>query len=300
MDRLDELATFLAIFDAGSLIGAARLRGRSAPAVTRTLSALEDRLGARLFERTTRRLVPTDAGRRLAESARALLDQYEELTHAVTGAVEAPRGRLRITAPVMFGRMHVLPLLLSFVALYPEVEPDLLLADHNRDLIHEGIDLAVRIGPVAEAGLVVRRLGEVARVVVASPDYLARRGTPEVPEALMGHDTVFFSFAGQPPQWRFRKGEGETVLDLAPRFTVNQAEAALHAARSGLGVTRVLSYQAWPDLEAGRLVRLLRPFELEPSQVHLVLPSARHLPRRVRLLADHCAPRLRAVLGAAA
>lgn len=300
MDRLDELATFLAIFDTGSLVGAARRRARSAPAVTRTLAALEDRLGARLFERTTRKLLPTDAGRRLAESARPLLEQYEELTRAISGEVEAPRGRVRITAPVMFGRMHVMPLLLSFLERYPQVEPDLTLADRNLDLVHEGIDMAVRIGPVTEADLVVRRVGEVTRVAVASPAYLARRGMPERVEDVSGHDMVFFAFSGQPPHWRYRITGGEASLDFVPRFTVNQADAALYAARAGLGITRVLSYQAWPDLEAGNLVRILRPFELAPTPVHLVLPSTRHLPRRVRLLADHLVPGLRAVLLAAA
>lgn len=297
MDRLDELSTFLAIFDAGSLIGAARRRQRSAPAVTRTLAALEDRLGARLFERTTRRLLPTEAGRRLAETARALLEQYDDLTASISGAVEAPSGVFRLTAPVMFGRMHVMPVLLSFMEAYPQVRPELVLADRNLDLVHEGLDLAVRIGPVVEAGLVVRRLGAVGHICVASPDYLARRGTPAAPEDLAGHDIVFFSFAGRAPQWRFRREEREETLDLSPRFTVNQADAALHAARAGLGVTRVLSYQARPDLEQGRLVRILEAFELKPNPVHLVLPSTRHLPRRVRLFVDHCVPRLRAVLG---
>lgn len=300
MDRLDELSTFLAIFDAGSLIGAARRRARSAPAVTRTLAALEDRLGARLFERTTRRLVPTEAGRRLAESARALLEQYEDLTGSISGGVEAPRGVLRVTAPVMFGRMHVMPVVLSFIDAHPQVTPELVLADRNLDLVHEGLDVAVRIGPIEEVGLVVRRLGEVGRICVASPDYLARRGTPAVPRDLAGHDIVSFSFAGRPPQWRFRRKGREETLQLSPRFTVNQADAALYAARSGLGVTRVLSYQAVPDLEQGRLVRVLREFELEPNPVHLALPSTRHLPARVRLFVDHCAPRLRAALTAAA
>lgn len=288
MDRLDELSTFLAIFDAGSLVGAAKRRRKSPPAISRILTGLEDRLGARLFERTTRQLVATDAGRRLAGHARGVLEQYEELAREISGTVETPRGRLRVTAPVMFGRMHVAPLLLSFMDGYPHIELDFVLADRNLDLVYEEIDVAIRIGKLQESGLIARYLGEVRGIVVASPSYIDRRGCPKTPDDIAKHDIVFFSSSPQAPEWRFKIAEKEVAIRTTPRITVNQADAAIFAARMGRGVTSVSSYQAMPDIEQGHLVRVLREFETDPIPVNLVMPSVRHMPRRVRAFVDYC------------
>ena len=294
MDKLDELAVFAAIVDAGSLAEAARRLRRSPPAVTRCLAALEDRLGVRLAERTTRRLVPTEAGRRLAEQARRLLSDYGETMRAA-GADEPLRGRLRITAPVQFGQRHVMPLVAGFLRSYPEITADVLFSDSNADLIEEELDVAVRIGPLANSTLVARRVGEVGRFLLASPGYIARRGVPATSGDLANHDTIFIAARLIPAEWRFAEGERERIVRLTPRLTVNQVEAALSAAREGLGITRALSYQAADDLDAGRLVRLLPHAEPPPLPVHLIVSGARHMPARTRAFLDHAASGLKSL-----
>ena len=290
MDRLDELAVLVAVVDQGSLVGAARRLRRSAPAVTRALSALEQRVGARLIERTTRRLAATEAGRSLAEESRALLSAYEG---AVADISPAPvRGLLRITAPVQFGRRHVAPLVTAFLRKFPETQVELVLHDRYLDLIEEALDVAVRIGALADSSLLVRRVGEVRRLVVASPDYLARRGTPMKPAELTAHDTIFSTSSWGPVEWRFGSRGRTTVVRLAPRLLANDVEARLDAARAGHGIARVLSYQVAEDLAAGRLVRVLRAFEPPPLPVQLVAASRPHMPPKIRAFLDLAAEQL--------
>ncbi len=284
MDRLDELAIFVAIVEAGSLVSAARRLRRSPPAVTRALSSLEDRIGLRLVDRTTRRLAPTEAGSALAERARALLASYEEM---LVGASQAPiRGVLRITAPVQFGRRHVAPIVSAFLNEYPDVRVELSLNDRNLDLIEEGLDLAVRIGPLADSSLVARQVGSVRRVVVASPTYLARRGVPRTPADLATHDTIFGMARSPAREWRFGPPRRGSVVRLSPRLLVDDIEAQLQAAQAGRGIARVLSYQVSDELAAGSLVRLLQDFEPEPLPVQLVTLSRSHMAPKVRAFLD--------------
>jgi DNA-binding transcriptional LysR family regulator len=291
MDRLDELAIFIAIIDNGSLAGAARRLRRSPPAVTRALAALEDRVGARLFDRTTRRLSPTEAGRDLAQRARALLNDYDA---TMAGIADAPvRGLIRVTAPVQFGRRHVAPVVSSFLDLFPETQIELLLNDRNVDLIEEGLDLAVRIGPLSDSSLKVRRVGEVRRVVVASPGYLAKRGRPKTPAELSRHDTIFGTMRTGAPEWRFGPTARGPVVRLTPRLLVNEVEAQLLAVRAGRGIARVLSYQVAEDLAAGALVRLLSSYEPAPLPVQLVTLSGSHMAPKVRAFLDHAADAFR-------
>lgn len=291
MDRLDELAIFVAIIDSGSLAGAARRLRRSPPAVTRALAALEDRIGARLFERTTRRLSPTEAGRELAQRARMLLNDYDA---TMIGVSEAPvRGLIRVTAPVQFGRRHVAPIVSSFLDRFPETQIELVLNDRNLDLIEEGLDLAVRIGPLSDSALKVRRVGEVRRVVVASPGYLAKRGTPKTPAELNHHDTIFGTARAGAPEWRFGPSARGPVVRLSPRLLVNEIEAQLLAVRAGRGIARLLSYQVAEDLAAGTLVRLLPTYEPAPLPVQLVTLSGSHMAPKVRAFLDHAADELR-------
>ena len=284
MDRLDELHVFIGILDAGSMAAAARKLGRSPAAVTRILGVLETRAGARLFERSTRRLTPTEAGLRLADGARRLLADYDAALQP-PGAT-APRGLLRVTAPTVFGRRHVAPVVTRFLARHPDVQVDLLLSDRNVDLIEDGIDAAVRIGPLAHMSLVARRLGEVRRVTVASPDYLERRGTPDTPAALAGHELIMSTAVRNLAEWRYRMDGREHVVRYTPRLRINDTEAMLAAARDGFGIARALSYQVAPDLAAGRLLRLLPDYEPEGVPVHLVLRSSRHMPPRLRAFVD--------------
>jgi DNA-binding transcriptional LysR family regulator len=289
MDRLDELAVFVAIIDAGSLAAAARRLRRSPPAVSRALAGLEERLGTRLVERTTRSLAPTEAGRVLADRARGLLADFEEAMQAGAEQGSSLGGTLRISAPQVFGRMHVMPLVSSFVDAHPELRAELVLSDRYLDLLEEGLDVALRIGQLADSGLVARRVGQVRRVVVAAPSYLAERGAPHDPRDLASHGIVFTSGRGTPVEWRFRQRGREQSVRLAPRLIVNQVDAALSAARDGRGIASALSYQVAADLAAGRLVRLLKEFEGPPLPVQLVVSSARHMPARVRAFLDHAA-----------
>lgn len=290
MDRIDELVVLVAVIEQGSLVAAARRLRRSPPAITRALSALEDRVGARLVERTTRRVSPTEAGRALAESSRALLSAYEA---AVAGAAPAPvRGLVRVTAPVQFGRRYIVPLVVSFLDEYSDAQVELVLHDRHLDLIDEGLDVAVRIGALSDSSLVVRRVGQVHRVLVASPDYLARRGTPQRPAELAPHDTIFGTSDQRPLEWRFRGRGRATAVRLAPRLLVNEVEAQLVAARAGRGIARVLSYQVIEDLAAGALVRLLQRFEPPPLPVQLVTAKRAHMPPKVRAFLDHAAEHL--------
>ncbi|MGU3540634.1 LysR family transcriptional regulator [Methylobacterium sp. A54F] len=291
MDRLDELAIFVAIVDQGSLAAAARRLRRSAPAVTRALASLEDRVGTRLVERTTRRLAPTQAGRDLAERARALLADY---AGAVSGLSDAPvRGLLRVTAPIQFGRLHVAPVVASFLDAHPQAQVELVLADRNLDLIEEGLDVALRIGHLSDSSLVARRVGTVRRLLVASPAYLERRGAPESPADLAGHETIFGAPRTDAREWRFGTEGRGSVVRLAPRLLVNEVEAQLIAARAGRGIARVLSYQAAADLAAGRLVRLLQAHEPPPIPVQLVTGGGAHRPAKATAFLDHATEALR-------
>ncbi|HYD81121.1 MAG TPA: LysR family transcriptional regulator [Paucimonas sp.] len=293
MDRLDEIEIFLAVLDTGSLAGAARKLVRSPPAVTRALSALESRIGTRLIERTTRRLAPTEAGKRLAEAGRLLLLQYED---AVREDPTAPlRGKLRVTAPIVFGRRHVAPVVNAFLDRHPAMQVELVLNNCNLDLIDEGLDVALRIGPLADASMVARRVGEVRRILVASPAYLARRGTPDSLDSLAQHDMIFTSTLSGPPEWRFRHGGRERVVPLNPRLTVNEVDAVLLAAKEGRGIAYVLSYQVADELAEGTLVRLLPEFELAALPVSLIVPSARFMAPKVRAFLDHAVEALGAL-----
>jgi len=290
MDRLDELAVLVAVVDQGSLVGAARRLRRSAPAITRALAALEHRVGARLIERTTRRLSPTEVGRALAEESRALLVAYDE---AVADISPAPvRGLLRITAPVQFGRRHVAPLASAFLQKFPDSQVELVLNDRNLDLIDESLDVAVRIGALSDSSLLARRVGEVRQVLVASPDYLARRGTPATPADLTAHDTIFGPSTSGPLEWRFGTRGRSAAVRLAPRLLVNDVDARLAAARAGQGIVRVLSYQVFDELAAGKLVCLLQSFEPAPLPVQLLTAGRAHMPPKIRSFLDLAAGRL--------
>jgi len=285
LDRLDELAVLAAILDAGTLAAAARRLRRSPPMVSRMLAALEARVGARLIERTTRRQSPTAAGRALAEQARRMLAEYEAAIGQVRARETALTGTLRLTAPLLFGRRHVTSVVTDFLAEHPGLRVELMLNDRNVDLLEDGIDVAVRIGRLADSTLVRRQVGHVRRLTIASPDYLVRRGKPLRPAELARHDVVFVPGRDRLMEWRFR---GATV-HLAPRLSVNENDAMLNAARAGHGIGRALSYQVADDIAAGRLIRILSEHEPPPLPVQLVIPSAQHVPPRVRAFLDHAA-----------
>jgi DNA-binding transcriptional LysR family regulator len=287
MDRLDELAIFVAILDEGSLAGAARKLRRSPPAVTRALSALEERVGTRLLERTTRKSRPTETGRRLSEQARQVLAGYGEAVRDV--AAGSVRGVLRVTAPLVFGRRHITPIVATFLDAYPGVRVELMLSDRNLDLVDEGIDVALRIGLLADSTLVARRVGEVRRLLVASPSYLAGHPALRAPADLGRHEVVLTASRTGAPEWRFGDPVRGPTVRLVPRLIVNEIDAMLLAVRAGRGIGRPLSYQVAEDLASGALVRLLPEHEPPPLPVQLVVPSARHLSPKARGFVDHAA-----------
>jgi DNA-binding transcriptional LysR family regulator len=285
MDRLDELAIFVAVIQHGSLAAAGRKLRRSAPAITRAIAALEQRFGARLVERTTRRLAPTEAGLRLAERAQLLLQDYR--TAVLDAADTQLGGLLRITSPVQFGRMHVAPVVMAFLDDYPQMQIEMVLNDRNLDLIDEGLDVAVRIGHQQDSSRVARRLGQVSRVTVASPAYLAQRGEPLTPAQLVEHDTIVGTQRPSLREWRFGPQENGERVRLAPRLLLNEVETQLLAARAGKGIARLLSYQVADDLAAGTLVRLLPAFEPLPMPVQLVAQHVQRMPLKVRTFWDY-------------
>lgn len=284
MDRLDELNIFLAIAETGSLVAASRRLRRSPPTVTRALTALEDRIGLRLFERTTRKLAPTEPAQLLLERSRTLLADYDA---ALLGSSQAPvRGVLRVTAPVQFGRRHVAPIVSRFLNDYAQMRVEMSLNDRNVDLIEEGFDLGVRIGGLPDSSLVARQVGSVRRVVVASPGYIARRGKPRVPSDLAGHDTIFGMARSSTREWRFAESTRGAVVRLSPRLLVDDVETQVQAAKAGRGVARLLSYQVSEELASGSLLRLLREFEPAALPVQIVTASRIHMAPKVRAFID--------------
>jgi len=275
-----------------------RLR-RSPPAITRSLAALEARVGARLVQRTTRRLMPTAAGRRLASSARQLLGDYEQAIQREREEKDAPlHGVLRVTAPSQFGRWHIAPIVSTFLDAHPGVRVELLLTNRSLDLVEEGLDVGLRIGPLTEPGLVARRVGQVRWVVFASPDYVARQGRPRTPRNLPKHDIIYESHRPSPVEWRFRTSGRGKVVRFTPRFMTTEIETLLVAVKAGRGIGRTLSYQVADDFASGALVRLLSEFEPPAWPVHLIIPTTRYMPRTVRAFLDLAAPalsRLRAI-----
>jgi DNA-binding transcriptional LysR family regulator len=241
-------------------------------------------MGVRLVERTTRHLSPTEAGTALAERARTLLADYEQVLAGISQA--HVQGVLRITAPVQFGRRHVAPIVSTFLNKYPDVRVELTLNDRNLDLIEEGLDLAVRIGQLADSSLVARTVGSVRRVVVASSAYLAARGVPRVPSDLAAHDTIFGMARSSSREWRFGPSQRGAVVRLTPRLLVDDVEAQLQAARAGRGIARPLSYQVADDLAGGSLVRLLQDFEPGPLPVQLVTLRRSYMAPKVRAFLD--------------
>jgi DNA-binding transcriptional LysR family regulator len=289
MDRLAAITTFVAVCDARGFAPAARRLGISPSVATRLVAGLEDHLGTRLIQRTARSLHLTESGERYLVQARDILAAVAESEESARSARASPRGRLVVAAPVIFGRSHVAPLLARAMAEHPEMTAELQLNDRNVNLVEEGVDVAVRIGALDETGLVARRLGATRRVLVASPDYLRRRGTPENPDDLRTHETISFGRFETALAWTFidpREARRELRVPLTPRLATNSGDAALDFARCGGGLVRPLLYQVRDDLAAGRRALVLAAYEPPPLPIHAVYPSARWLPAKVRAFVD--------------
>jgi DNA-binding transcriptional LysR family regulator len=286
MDRINAMQAFVAVADLHGFAPAARKLGLSPSGVTRLIAALEDRLGARLLQRTTRSVTLTDVGARYLERIRRILADIEEAEGAAEGERTRPSGRLVVSAPIGFGRLHVSPVMSAYLMRYPEVLGELRLSDRMINLVEDGVDLAIRIGHLADSTLVARHVGEMRRIVVASPAYLKRRGEPKTPEAIASHATIQFGATTASPDWRFVEDGREVSVACAPRFTTNSADAAIQYAEQGGGLTRVLAYQAAEAIKAGRLRIVLEKFEPPPLPIHIVYPTSRLLSAKVRTFID--------------
>jgi DNA-binding transcriptional LysR family regulator len=286
MDRIDAMQAFVLVADLKGFAPAARKLGLSASGVTRLIAALEDRVGARLLQRTTRSVTLTDVGARYLERARRIVADVEEAEASAQAERTQPSGRLVVSAPIGFGRIHVTPLISSYLKRYPEVSGELRLEDRIINLVEDGVDCAVRIGHLADSSLVARNVGDMRRIVVASPDYLARCGEPKKPGAIASHQTIQFGATTAALEWRFVENGRDTRVACTPRFTTNSADAAIWHAEQGGGLTRVLAYQAAEAIGKGKLKVVLVNFEQPPLPIHLVYPTSRLLSAKVRTFID--------------
>ncbi len=293
MDRLRAMQVFVRIVESGSLTAAATALGVSAPSVVRSLAALERAVGVRLLNRTTRRSSLSDEGREYYERCRRVLAEVEAADAALSARRAEPRGRLRVTAPVMYGRMRVAPIVAEFAAKYPGVELELVLLDRVVDLVEEGIDAAIRISHLPESSLVALRVGETRRVLCAAPAYLKSAGTPKAPADLARHRCILFTGLTSSNEWSFA-GEPPARVPIRPALRTNQFDVAIDAVLQGLGCGQFLCYQVEALMKKGKLTRILGKFEPPPLPIHIVYPHARLMSPNVRAFVDIAAARLRA------
>jgi DNA-binding transcriptional LysR family regulator len=286
MDRLEAMTVFVAVADLQGFAPAARRLNLSPSAVTRLIASLEEFLGIRLLQRTTRSVTSTDAGARYLERTRRILADVTEAEDLAQAERTVPTGRLMVAAPGVFGRLHVAPLMSSYLAQNPGVTGELMLSDRMTNLVDEGIDAAVRIGVLEDSSHVALRVGATRRVVVASPKYLARRKPPRSPDDVAGHDVIQFLAITPTPEWRFMRDREEIRVSFGPRYATNSADAAIGHAEHGGGMVMVLAYQVAEAVRAGRLVVVLSEFEPPPRAISIVYPNTRLLSAKVRAFVD--------------
>lgn len=298
MDRLDAMSLLLEVIDSGSFSAAGRRVGMPLATVSRRISDLERHLQTRLLARTSRKVALTEAGRSYVVACRRILESVDEAERAAAGEYATPKGELILTAPIVFGRLHVLPVVTQFLSAYPDINIRVMFADRLVDLVDDHVDVAVRIGALPDSNLVARSIGAIRPIACASRDYLDVHGRPTVPDELRQHEIVAFEGALSARDWGFQNSDTHVVVKLSPRLIVNTAEAAVDAAIAGAGVTRVLSYQVADAVRAGKLELILRPFEPASWPVSLVHASQGLMPQKLRAFMDFAAPRLRARLDA--
>jgi DNA-binding transcriptional LysR family regulator len=294
MDRLEGMSILVAVVDAGSLSAASRQLALPLATVSRKLNELEAHLKTRLLYRTTRRLSLTEPGESYVAACRRILEEIGEVERAVTGEYAAPKGYLVVTAPVVLGRLHVVPVMAAFLAHFPDIDARLFLIDRNVHFLEEHVDVAVRIGRLPDSSLVAIRIGETRPIVCASPAYLAAHGTPSTPADLANHECISYDGLTSPRAWTFPLGKTEQIVPVHSRLVTNTAESAIDAAILGTGVTRVLCYQVADAVREGRLQLVLEQFMPAPVPIHLVHAGQAPLPLKLRAFLDFMSPRLRA------
>lgn len=293
MNRLESMSILVAVVDSGSLSAAARRLGMPLATVSRKVGELESHLKTRLLHRTTRQLSLTEAGVSYVAACRRILEEIGDAERAAMGEYASPKGQLVVTAPVTFGRLHVVPVIADFLAQYPEIDIDLMLTDRVAHLMEEQIDVAIRIGELPDSTLVAARVGTVRRVICASPAYLATHGAPGKPRDLAAHECISFEVLASKPAWVFGAGRSELSVPVHSRLAVNNAEAAIAAAKLGVGLINVLSYQVADAIRADALRVVLDAFEPAPLPINLVHKGQAPLPLKLRAFLDFVMPRLR-------
>jgi DNA-binding transcriptional LysR family regulator len=296
MDRLEAMLLVLAVAEAGSLSAAARQQKTPLATVSRKVSELEAHLQTKLFNRSTRALIPTDAGRSYIAAAKRILADVTEAERAASGEYTTPRGELIVSAPVALGRLYLQPVLAEFLTTYPQVNVQLGLQDRRVNLLEEHVDVALRAGALADSSLIAVQIAEVFPVVCASPTYLKAHGTPKLPDDLSTHDCISFAPLQSPTTWRFKRDQTEYVVPVRSRLIVSNLESACDAARAGIGVTVALSYYVAESIKSGELTPLLQDFQPSPIPVSFVYSPNRFIPVKLRAFLDFAVPRFRARL----
>lgn len=293
MDRLHLIEVFVAVAEEESFAGGARRLGMSPPAVTRAIAALEARLGVKLLNRTTRFVRVTEAGQRYLDDARRIVSEVDEADEAAAGINAEPRGHLAVTAPMLFGKMFVIPGIVEYLQRYPDMEVAALFLDRVVNLLEEGLDVGVRIGELPDSSMKAVRVGHVRRVVCASPAYLAQHGIPNTPSDLVHHVVVLSSTVTPVVEWRFGQDKQTATVRVRPRLTVTSNDAAIEAALLGFGITQLLSYQIAPYISSGTLKTVLSEFEPKGLPVHILHRESRYASAKVRTFVDLMVAKLR-------
>jgi DNA-binding transcriptional LysR family regulator len=296
MDRIEAMSTLLAVVEAGSLSAASRKLRVPLTSVSRRISDLEAHLKTQLLNRSSRRVTLTDAAESYIQACRRILDELDEAERVASGEYRAPQGELTVTASLVLGRVHVMPVAAAFLKAYPDILLRLRLSDRVISLQEEHVDLGIRTGPLPDSGIVARRIGSVRRILCASPDYLASRGRPETPQDIMAHDCVTFTGFTHAESWEFQTGGSPASVPIRSRLQVDAAEAVVEAALAGAGIARLFSFHVAQAVKDGRLSLLLEQFEPPQLPVNIVYPGSALLPLKVRAFLDFAAPRLKARL----
>ncbi len=293
MDRFLQLKVFTAVAEEEGFNAAARRLNMSPPAVTRTVAALEDHLGVKLLNRTTRYVRVTDAGSTYLQDARRILNELESADEAAGGTNAEPRGQLVITAPVMFGNLFILPLTLEYLEKYPLTSIDTRFVDRMVNMLEEGIDIGIRIGELADSSMRAIRVGAIKQVLVASPEYIKEHGVPEKPADLKQHNLITSSAGDFTQDWQFKPGKQHTNIRVKSRLSVTTNDAAIHAAEEGFGISRVLSYQVADKVKQGHLKILLGDYQTDAKPIHIIHNEGRFVSTRVRSYIDFIAENLK-------
>ncbi len=294
MDRLDAMRVFVAVVDSKGFSAASRALSMPLATVSRKIAELESHLGAQLLIRSTRKLTVTDSGQRYYEDVRRILDEIGDAERQASGEYQRPKGHLTITAPTLFGRLHVLPAVNDFMKIHPDINIQLYLTNHVVDLLEDHINLGIRIGALSDSSLIAFRVGSVRQIVCASPGYLSQQGRPLSPNDLAGHQCISFSKFGTPEEWAFKMPSGKIRhFPVQPRLLLNSIAGAVFSAREDGGLVQLYSYQAAFHVADGTLEIVLDRYEIEPPPVSIVYPQGRLVPQKMRAFVDFAMPRLR-------